>query len=75
MIGGNLSTNAGGVRMIKYGSLRGSTVGIKAVLPSGEVINNMTGLLKDNTGYDLKQFFLGAEGTLVFIILSIYLFI
>lgn len=46
--------------MIKYGSLRGSTVGIKAVLPSGVVINNMTGLLKDNTGYDLKQFFLGA---------------
>lgn len=68
MIGGNLATNAGGVRMIKYGSLRGNTVGLKAVLPNGEVIDNMKGLLKDNTGYDLKQFFIGSEGTLVGII-------
>lgn len=60
MIGGNLATNAGGVRMIKYGSLRGNTVGLKAVLPNGEIIDNMKGLLKDNTGYDLKQFFIGS---------------
>ncbi len=53
-IGGNIATNAGGVRLIKYGSLRGSTVGMKVVLPDGSVIDNMSGLLKDNTGYDVK---------------------
>ena len=63
-IGGNLATNAGGVRLIKYGSLRGSTVGLKAVMANGEVIDNMKGLLKDNTGYDLKQCLIGSEGTL-----------
>lgn len=60
-----MATNAGGVRLIKYGSLRGSTVGLKAVLPNGTVVDSMKGLLKDNTGYDVKQLFIGSEGTLV----------
>lgn len=59
-MGGNVATNAGGVRLIRYGSLRGSTVGLKAVLPNGTVIDSMAGLLKDNTGYDVKQLFIGS---------------
>ncbi|KAK7473304.1 hypothetical protein BaRGS_00035436 [Batillaria attramentaria] len=63
-IGGNLATNAGGVRLLRYGSLHGSVLGIEAVLPSGEVLDCMSTLRKDNTGYDLKQMFIGSEGTL-----------
>ncbi|ESO91314.1 hypothetical protein LOTGIDRAFT_182587 [Lottia gigantea] len=63
-IGGNLSTNAGGVRLLRYGSLHGSVLGVEAVLADGEVIDCMSALRKDNTGYDVKQLFIGSEGTL-----------
>ena len=63
-IGGNLSTNAGGVQVLRYGNTRELTLGLEVVLPSGEVWSALRGLRKDNTGYDLKQLFIGAEGTL-----------
>ncbi|PVU93484.1 hypothetical protein BB559_003269 [Furculomyces boomerangus] len=63
-IGGNVSTNAGGLRYLKYGSLHGSVLGLEVVLPNGTVINNLSTLRKDSTGYDIKQLFIGAEGTL-----------
>lgn len=63
-IGGNLSTNAGGVHVLKYGTTKDLVFGVEAVLPSGEVFNGLTNLRKDNTGYDLSRLFLGAEGTL-----------
>jgi len=63
-IGGNLSTNAGGVQVLRYGNTRELTLGLEVVLPSGEVWDGRRGLRKDNTGYDLKQLFIGAEGTL-----------
>ena len=63
-IGGNLSTNAGGVQVLRYGNTRDLTLGLEVVLPSGEIWNGLRGLRKDNTGYDLKQLFIGAEGTL-----------
>ena len=64
MIGGNLSTNAGGVQVLRYGNTRDLVLGIEAVLPDGRVWNGLRGLRKDNTGYDLKQLFIGGEGTL-----------
>ena len=63
-IGGNLSTNAGGVQVLRYGTARDLTLGLQVVLPSGEVWDGRRGLRKDNTGYDLKHLFIGAEGTL-----------
>ena len=63
-IGGNLSTNAGGVNVLRYGNARDQVLGIEAVLPDGRVWDGLRGLRKDNTGYDLKQLFIGAEGTL-----------
>ena len=63
-IGGNLSTNAGGVQVLRYGNMRELTLGLEVVLPDGRVWNGLRGLRKDNTGYDLKQLFIGAEGTL-----------
>ena len=63
-IGGNLSTNAGGIHFIKHNSLHANCIGLKAVLATGEVLDNITTLRKDNTGYDLKHLFIGAEGTL-----------
>ena len=63
-IGGNLSTNAGGVQVLRYGNARELALGLEVVLPSGEICNGLRGLRKDNTGYDLKQLFIGAEGTL-----------
>ena len=63
-IGGNVATNAGGVRFIRHGSLKGNIVGLEAVLADGTIIDNMSSLRKDNTGYDLKQLFIGSEGTL-----------
>ncbi|KAH9944485.1 FAD-binding domain-containing protein [Epithele typhae] len=63
-IGGNVSTNAGGLRLLRYGSLHGSVLGLEVVLPDGTVLDQLTSLRKDNTGYDLKQLFIGAEGTL-----------
>ena len=63
-IGGNLSTNAGGTAVLRYGNARDLVLGLEVVLPSGEIWNGLKRLRKDNTGYDLKQLFLGAEGTL-----------
>ncbi|KAH9937580.1 FAD-binding domain-containing protein [Fomitopsis serialis] len=63
-IGGNVSTNAGGLRLLRYGSLHGSVLGLEVVLPDGTILDQLTSLRKDNTGYDLKQLFIGAEGTL-----------
>ena len=63
-IGGNLSTNAGGVQVLRYGNMRELTLGLEVVLPDGEIWDGRRGLRKDNTGYDLKQLFIGAEGTL-----------
>lgn len=63
-VGGNVATNAGGLRLLKYGSLHGSVLGLEAVLPDGTIYNSMNSLRKDNTGYDLKQLFIGSEGTL-----------
>jgi D-lactate dehydrogenase (cytochrome) len=63
-IGGNLSTNAGGVHVLRYGTMRDLILGIEAVLPDGRVWDGLKGLRKDNTGYDLKHLFIGAEGTL-----------
>ncbi|XP_063410334.1 D-2-hydroxyglutarate dehydrogenase, mitochondrial-like [Mytilus trossulus] len=63
-IGGNLATNAGGLRLLRYGSLHGSVLGLETVLASGEVVDCLSTLRKDNTGYDVKQLFIGSEGTL-----------
>ena len=63
-IGGNLSTNAGGVNVLRYGNARDQVLGLEVVLPDGRVWDGLRGLRKDNTGYDLKQLFVGAEGTL-----------
>ena len=64
MIGGALSTNAGGSNVLKYGNTRTLCMGIEAVLPNGKIVDLMSELHKDNTGYDLKDLFIGAEGTL-----------
>ncbi|MEQ8404125.1 MAG: FAD-binding oxidoreductase [Oceanicaulis sp.] len=64
MIGGLISTNAGGVHVLRYGMMRELVLGLEAVLPDGRVVSDLAGLRKDNTGYDLKQLFIGAEGTL-----------
>ena len=53
--GGNLATNAGGLRLLRYGSLHGTVLGVEAVLADGTILDNLTSLRKDNTGYDLKQ--------------------
>ena len=63
-IGGNVATNAGGLRYLRYGSLHGSVLGMEAVLPNGNILDALSKLRKDNTGYDLKQLFIGSEGTL-----------
>jgi FAD/FMN-containing dehydrogenase len=63
-IGGNISTNAGGTAVLRYGTMRDLVLGIEAVLPSGEIFHGLKRLRKDNTGYDLKQLLIGAEGTL-----------
>jgi len=63
-IGGNLATNAGGIRFLRYGSLRGNVLGLEAVLADGSVLDSLYSMRKDNTGYDLKQLFIGSEGTL-----------
>ena len=63
-IGGNLSTNAGGNHVLKYGTAKDLVYGVEAVLANGDIYNGLTDLRKDNTGYDLSRLFLGAEGTL-----------
>jgi FAD/FMN-containing dehydrogenase len=63
-IGGLISTNAGGTAVLRYGTMRGLVLGLEAVLPDGQIWNGLRRLRKDNTGYDLKQLLIGAEGTL-----------
>jgi FAD/FMN-containing dehydrogenase len=63
-VGGVISTNAGGTQVLRYGTTRSMVLGLEAVLPNGEVWNGLKRLRKDNTGYDLKQLLIGAEGTL-----------
>lgn len=63
-IGGVVSTNAGGLRVLKYGMTRGLVLGLEAVLSNGKIISSMKKVIKDNSGYDLKQLFIGSEGTL-----------
>ncbi|KAK9485557.1 hypothetical protein V1527DRAFT_466214 [Lipomyces starkeyi] len=63
-IGGNVATNAGGLRLLRYGSLHGTVLGIEAVMPDGTIFDSLGKLRKDNTGYDIKQLFIGSEGTL-----------
>lgn len=63
-VGGVVATNAGGLRLLRYGSLHGSVLGLEVVLPNGKIVNSMHSLRKDNTGYDIKQLFIGSEGTI-----------
>ncbi|KAI4645750.1 hypothetical protein J4E93_005328 [Alternaria ventricosa] len=63
-IGGNVATNAGGLRLLRYGSFHGNVLGIEAVLPDGTIVDDLSTLRKNNTGYDLKQLFIGGEGTI-----------
>ena len=63
-IGGNLSTNAGGIAALAYGIARSHALGLEVVLADGRVLRDLNKLKKDNTGYDLKNLFIGAEGTL-----------
>lgn len=63
-LGGNLATNAGGVQVLRYGNARDLCLGLEVVLPDGRIWNGLRGLRKDNTGYDMKHLFIGAEGTL-----------
>ncbi len=64
MVGGFVSTNAGGINVLRYGMTRQLTLGIEAVLPDGRIYHGLSSLRKDNTGYDIKQLFIGGEGTL-----------
>ncbi len=63
-IGGNLATNAGGTAVLRYGNTRELTLGLQAVMPDGALLDSLTGLRKNNTGYDLRHLLIGAEGTL-----------
>jgi len=63
-LGGNLSTNAGGTAVLRYGMMRDLILGLEVVLPDGRILNGLSALRKDNTGYDLRDLFIGAEGTL-----------
>ncbi len=63
-IGGNLATNAGGINVIRYGMARAITLGLEAVLPDGRVVSSLNKMLKNNAGFDVKQLFIGSEGTL-----------
>ena len=63
-IGGNLSTNAGGTAVLRYGMMRDLVLGLEVVLADGRVLSGLKSLRKDNTGYDVKSLFIGAEGTL-----------
>jgi (R)-2-hydroxyglutarate---pyruvate transhydrogenase len=63
-IGGNVATNAGGLRLLRYGTMHGNVLGIEAVLPDGTIVDDLSKLRKNNTGYDIKQLFIGGEGTI-----------
>lgn len=64
MVGGNVSTNAGGTKVIRYGMMRDSVLGLEAVLADGTVVSSMNSFIKNNSGFDLKHLFIGTEGTL-----------
>ncbi len=64
MVGGNLSTNAGGTQVVRFGNTRELCLGLEVVTAQGEIWSGLSGLRKDNTGYDLRDLFIGAEGTL-----------
>lgn len=64
MIGGNIATNAGGAQVLRYGMMRDQVLGLEAVLADGRIVSSMNALLKNNAGYDIKQLFIGSEGTL-----------
>ena len=63
-LGGNVATNAGGLRLLRYGSLHGNVLGLETVLPDGTIVDDLWQLRKNNTGYDIKQLFIGGEGTI-----------
>lgn len=63
-VGGNIATNAGGIRVLRYGMYRAQVLGLEAVLADGSILTSLRGLAKDNSGYDLNQLFIGSEGTL-----------
>ncbi len=63
-LGGNAATNAGGMRVLRYGMMREQVLGIEVVLADGRIVSSMNRMMKNNTGYDLKQLFIGSEGTL-----------
>ncbi|WP_217539476.1 FAD-binding oxidoreductase, partial [Stenotrophomonas sp. GbtcB23] len=63
-VGGNIGTNAGGIRVLRYGMYRAQVMGVEAVLPDGTVLSSLKGLPKDNSGYDLSPLFIGTEGTI-----------
>ena len=63
-LGGNAATNAGGMRVIRYGMMRHQVLGLEVVLADGRIVSSMNRMIKNNTGYDLKQLFIGSEGTL-----------
>lgn len=64
MIGGNVATNAGGVRVLKYGSISKNVLGLEVVLADGTILEMLTTLMKDNNGYNINTLFMGSEGTL-----------
>jgi FAD/FMN-containing dehydrogenase len=64
MIGGNIATNAGGLQALRYGVMRQLVLGLEVVLADGTIISSMNKMMKNNAGYDLKQLFIGSEGTL-----------
>src|SRR5690606_14192218 len=66
-VGGNLATNAGGTQVLRYGTMRDLVLGLEVVTPQGEIWHGLRGLRKDNTGYDLRNLYIGSEGTLGFI--------
>ena len=68
MIGGNLSTNAGGIKYIKYGSMHANMIGMKVVLADGTILDSMNSSRKEASGFNLNHLFIGAEGTLVSIL-------
>ena len=63
-VGGNIGTNAGGIRVLRYGMYRAQVMGLEAVLPDGTILSSLKGLTKDNSGYDLNPLFIGTEGTI-----------
>ena len=73
LIGGNLATNAGGIKFIKYGSMHANTIGLKVVLPDGTILDSLREHRKDSSGFDIGHLFIGSEGTLVSIYTKIFI--